>query len=137
MILMGRLVRDPEISWTRSADSKKYAKYTLAVNRRFKKQGQPDADFIPCIAWGSAAEFAEKFMKKSGMFSVVGHLQISSWDDNEGKKRWDTTVVVEEHYFAESKAAAEGRNGAGKKSGSAPDGFYPIDESIEDDDLPF
>lgn len=134
---MGRLVRDPEIAWTRSADSKKYAKYTLAVNRRFKKQGQPDADFIPCIVWGSAAEFAEKFMKKGGMFSVVGHLQISSWDDNEGKKRWDTTVVVEEDYFAESKAAAEGRSGAGKQSGSAPDGFYPIDESIEDDDLPF
>lgn len=134
---MGRLVHDPEISWTRSADSKKYAKYTLAANRRFKKQGQPDADFIPCIAWGSAAEFAEKFMKKGGMFSVVGHLQISSWDDNEGKKRWDTTVVVEEHYFAESKAAAEGRSGAGKQSGSAPEGFYPIDESVEDDDLPF
>lgn len=134
---MGRLVRDPEISWTRSADSKKYAKYTLAVNRRFKKQGYPDADFIPCIAWGSAAEFAEKFMKKGGMFSVVGHLQISSWDDNEGKKSWNTTVVVEEHYFAESKAAAEGRSGEGKQNGAAPDGFYPIDESIEDDDLPF
>ena len=135
---MGRLTDDPKIDWTRSVDnSKKYATYTLAVNRRYKKQGQPDADFIPCIAWGSAAEFAEKFMKKGGMFSVVGHLQISSWDDNEGKKRWDTTVVVEEDYFAESKAAAEGRSGAGKQSGSAPDGFYPIDESIEDDDLPF
>lgn len=150
-------MRDPEINWTRSEDSKKYAKYTLAVNRRFKKQGQPDADFIPCIAWGAMAEFAEKFMKKGGMFSVVGHLNVSSWDDNEGKKRWNTTVVVEEHYFAESKGctpkkdgdaaggfaeqsaeqSAEGRSGAGKQNGSAPDGFYPIDESIEDDDLPF
>lgn len=134
---MGRLTKDPKIEWTRSEDSKKYAEYTLAVNRRFKKQGQPDADFIPCIAWGAMAEFAEKYMKKGGMFAVVGRLNVRSWDDNAGKKHWITTVVVEEHHFAESKAAAESRSGAEKQGENVPEGFYPIDESIEDNDLPF
>ena len=64
VILMGRLTDDPKIEWTRSENSKKYATYTLAVNRRYKKQGQPDADFINCIAWNFNAEFAEKYMKK-------------------------------------------------------------------------
>ena len=64
VILMGRLTSDPKMEWTRSEDSKQYATYTLAVNRRFKKNGQADTDFISCIAWGAMAEFAEKFMKK-------------------------------------------------------------------------
>ena len=165
VILMGRLTRDPEIAWTRSEDSKQYATYTLAVNRRFKKNGQADADFISCIAWGAMAEFAEKFMKKGTMFAVEGRLNVRSWDDAEGKKHWTTTVVVENCYFtgctpkkdgdteggfakqraeqgkkdaeskpAQSKPAAQ----TGKQMGLAEqEGFYPIDETIEDDDLPF
>lgn len=85
VILMGRLTRNPDIAWTRSADSKQYASYTLAVNRRFKRNGEQEADFIPCIAWGAMAEFAEKYMKKGAMFSVIGRLYVRSWDDAEGK----------------------------------------------------
>ena len=86
VILMGRLTSDPKMDWTRSEDSKQYATYTLAVNRRFKKNGQADTDFISCIAWGAMAEFAEKFMKKGVMFAVEGWLNVRSWDDAEGKK---------------------------------------------------
>ena len=134
-IFMGRLTADPKIEWTRSENSKKYATYTLAVNRRFKRDGQPDADFINFIAWGYNAEFAEKFMKKGVMFEVVGRLNISSWEDNEGKKHWKTIVVVDESYFTGDKGAAG--NSGERQTGPSQDGFYPIDDSVEDDDLPF
>lgn len=134
-IFMGRLTADPKIEWTRSENSKKYATYTLAVNRRFKRDGKPDADFINCIAWGFNAEFAEKYMKKGVMFEVVGRLNIDSWDDNEGKKHWKTVVIVDESYFTGDKGAAG--SGGEKQTGPSQDGFYPIDESVEDDDLPF
>ena len=148
---MGRLTDDPKIEWTRSENSKKYATYTLAVNRRYKKQGQPrggsgassgyssgaaqtDADFINCIAWGFNAEFAEKYMKRGVMFQVVGRLNISSWEDNGGKKHWKTVVIVDESYFTGDKGKGSSNE---KQTGPVQDGFYPIDESVEDDDLPF
>lgn len=145
VILMGRLTSDPKMDWTRSEDSKQYATYTLAVNRRFKKNGQADTDFISCIAWGAMAEFAEKFMKKGAMFAVEGRLNVRSWDDAEGKKHWTTTVVVENCYFMGSKGDAESKPAqskpaaqTGKQMGLAEqEGFYPIEESVEDDDLPF
>ena len=135
VILMGRLTADPKIEWTRSENSKKYATYTLAVNRRFKREGQPDADFVNCIAWGYNAEFAEKFMKKGVLFEVVGRLNISNWEDNEGKKHWKTVVIVDESYFTGDKGASG--SGGERQTGPSQDGFYPIDESVEDDDLPF
>ena len=144
VILMGRLTSDPKMDWTRSEDSKQYATYTLAVNRRFKKNGQADADFISCIAWGAMAEFAEKFMKKGAMFAVEGRLNVRSWE-KDGERRWTTTVVVENCYFAGSKRDAESKPAqskpaaqTGKQMGLAEqEGFYPIDETVEDDDLPF
>ena len=149
VILMGRLVKDPEVRYSNSAEPLAVARYTLAVNRRFKRQGEPEADFIGCVAFGKSGEFAEKYFKKGQMVSIVGRLQVRSWDDQEGKKRWSTDVVVEEQYFAESKSSFEAhRNavppapeksmpGIDNTTGASNDGFYPIDESIEDDDLPF
>ena len=145
VILMGRLTRDPEIRYSQGAEPMAVARYTLAVNRRFKRQGDADADFINCVAFGRNAEFAEKFLRKGQMIGVVGRLQVRAWDDNSGQRRWSTDVVVEEHYFAESKNASEsyrnsqqtGNFNAPKKSKDIPDDFYPIDESIEDEDLPF
>ena len=133
---MGRLVRDPEVRYSQGPEPIAVARYTLAVNRRFKRQGEQDADFIGCVAFGKAGEFAEKYFKKGQMLSVIGRLQVRKWDKH-GETRWSTDVVVEEQYFAESKAAAEGRSGGEKHTGPSQDGFYPIDESIEDDDLPF
>ena len=149
VILMGRLTREPEVRYSQRAEPLAIARYTLAVNRRFKRQGDPEADFINCVAFGKAGEFAEKYFKKGQLVSVVGRLQVRSWEDNEGKKRWSTDVIVEEQYFAESKkesgeskpAAEQSRPTAAqsaKQMGLADSpGFYPIDETIEDDDLPF
>ena len=150
---MGRLVRNPEVRYSSEPEQIAVTRYTLAVNRRFKRQGEQDADFIQCVAFGKDGEFAEKYFKKGQMVSVIGRLQVRKWDDH-GTTRWSTDVVVEEQYFAESKASYESRGAAGNtSSGQKPsaaanesgqqmdlsesDGLYPIDESIEDDDLPF
>ena len=157
VILMGRLARDPEVRYSQGATPVAVARYTLAVSRRFKRDGEPEADFIQCVAFGKGGEFVERFFRKGQMVSVVGRLQVRSWDDKDGTKRWSTEVVTEEHYFAESKASFEGRTAsqpfnampndmiytqpqqqaAPKNSAPAGDGFYPIDEGIDDDDLPF
>ncbi len=136
VILMGRLTREPEVRYSQGAEPLAVARYTLAVNRRFKRKDEPEADFIPCVAFGQSGEFAEKYFRKGQLVSIVGRLQVRSWEDNEGKKRWTTEVIVEEQYFAESKKNSNAA--APKEGGQAPaDGFYPIDESVEDDDLPF
>ena len=136
VILMGRLTKDPEVRYTQSAEPMAIARYTLAVNKRFKKQGEADADFIPCVAFGKQGEFAEKYLAKGRQVAVVGRLQVRNWEDNEGKKRTTTEVVVEEHYFAESKSDKADKPQS-KKQDSDTDGFYPIDDNVEDEDLPF
>lgn len=136
-ILMGRLVRDPEIRYSQGTNPVAIANYTLAVNRRFKQQGQPDADFINIVAIGKNGEFAERWLHKGDMIQVVGRIQVRSWDDKEGKKRWATEVVAEEHYFCGGKSD-NSKQGNSQPDASAPnDGFYPINESAEEDDLPF
>jgi len=138
VILLGRLTKDPEVRYSQGAEPLAIARYSLAVNKRFKKQGEPDADFIPCVAFGKNAEFAEKYLHKGQQINVVGRLQVRSWDDNEGKKRITTEVVVEEQYFAESKEKTLSEAVKEKRASKPEDnGFYPIDESIEDDMLPF
>ncbi|WP_418405471.1 single-stranded DNA-binding protein [Anaerotignum faecicola] len=154
VILMGRLAREPEVRYSQGTEPLAIARYTLAVNRRFKRQGEPEADFINCVAFGKTGEFAEKYFKKGQMVSVVGRLQVRSWEDKEGKKHWTTEVIIEEQYFAEGKHDSEKNGGSkpapeqnrpvaapnkpAKQMGLAEqEGFYPIDESVEDDDLPF
>ena len=142
VILMGRLTKDPEVRYTQGDKPLAVARYTLAVNRRFKRQGEQEADFIGCVAFGRDGEFAEKYFKKGQMVSIVGRLQVRSWDDSEGKRHWTTEVVIEEQHFAESKASFESNRSAAPaapapKQSASSEGFYPIDESVEDDDLPF
>ena len=151
VILMGRLTRSPEVRYSQGAEPVAVARYTLAVNRRFKRKDEPEADFIPCVALGESGEFAEKYFRKGQLVGVIGRLQVRSWEDKEGKKHWTTEVIIEEQHFAESKkdsgegkaAAAQSRpatapNKPAKQMGLAEqEGFYPIDESVEDDDLPF
>lgn len=79
------------------------ARFSLAVNRRFKRQGEPDADFFNCTAFGKTGEFVEKYMKKGGQFGIVGRLQNRSWEDQNGQKRYATDIIVEEIYFAGGK----------------------------------
>lgn len=136
VILMGRLTKDPEVRYSQGAEPLAIARYSLAVNKRFKKQGEADADFIPCVAFGKQGEFAEKYLAKGRQIAVIGRLQVRNWEDNEGKKRVTTEVVVEEHYFAESKSEKADKPQS-KKQDSDAEGFYPIDDSVEDEDLPF
>ena len=138
VILMGRLTRSPEVRYSQSSEPVAVARYTLAVNRRFKRKDEPEADFIPCVALGKSGEFAEKHFRKGQLVGVIGRLQVRSWEDKEGKKHWTTEVIIEEQHFAESKKDSGEGKAATKESGqAAADGFYPIDESVEDDDLPF
>ena len=134
VILMGRLIRDPEVRYTQGAEPMAIARYSLAVERRFKREGEPKADFIPCVAFGKQGEFAERYFRKGQLVSVAGRLQVRNWEDNEGKKRVTTEVVIEEQYFTESKKDDQGTV---KEKNTAPEGFSPIDEDIEDLDLPF
>lgn len=136
VILMGRLTRDPEVRYSQGAEPKAIARYSLAVNRRFKRQGEQDADFIPCVAFGKQGEFAEKYLSKGRLIAVSGRLQVRNWDDNNGNKRTTIEVVVEEQYFAESKKS-NAENGRKRENDGIGEGFYPIDDSVEDDDLPF
>ena len=138
VILMGRLVREPEVIYSKSDSPVAIARYTLAVARRFKKEGEPEADFINCVAFGKSGEFVEKFFRKGQMVSVVGRLQVRSWDDKDGTKRWNTEVVTEEHYFAESKKTESytAQPETQKQPEQKESGFYPI-EGIDDEDLPF
>lgn len=130
VILMGRLTKDPEVRYTQGGEPKAIAKYTLAVSKRFKKAGEPDADFIGCVAFGKSGEFVEKYFRKGQMVSVIGKLQVRSWDDQNGQKRWSTEVVVEEQYFAENK------NNVGNSSSLENDIDF-VETTGNDDDLPF
>jgi single-strand DNA-binding protein len=120
VILIGRLTRDPEMRYTQSAEPLAIARYSLAVDRRFAKRDDPNAqtaDFINCTAFGKAAEFAERFLKKGMQIAVVGRITTSSWDDPQtGQKRYGTEVTVEEQEFTESKAAFEQRQRAQQTS---------------------
>lgn len=140
VILMGRLTRDPEVRYSQGENSLAIARFTLAVDRRFKRQGEQDADFISCVAFGKTAEFAEKYLKQGTKIAVTGRIQTGSYTNKEGQKVYTTEVVVEETEFAESKSTS-GESGYQNTSRPAPteaigDGFMNIPDGI-DEELPF
>ncbi len=143
VILMGRLTRDPEIRYGRSDNSLAIAKFNLAVDRRFKRDGEPDADFIYCTAFGKLAEFAEKYLHQGIKIVVVGRIQTGSYTNQEGQRVYTTDVILEEIEFAESKAASERyqQQNPGQVSQPNPedavgDGFMNIPDELEEE-LPF
>lgn len=107
-ILMGRLTRDPEVRYSAGDNSTAVARYTLAVNRRFKRDNEPTADFVPCVAFGKAAEFAEKWFRQGMQVAISGRIQTGSYTNREGRKIYTTEVVLEEQEFAESKRDGNG-----------------------------
>lgn len=110
-ILMGRLVRDPELRTTQNGVS--VVSFTLAVDRRFKNaQGERETDFIPCVAWRTTAEFVAKWFAQGQRMAVVGSIQPRSWDDDQGNKRYTTEVIVDEAYFADSKKSDDYSGGS-------------------------
>ena len=111
-VLLGRLVRDPEMRFTQGNNTA-VCSFSLAVNRRFKQEGQPDADFINVVAWAKTAEFVGKYFTKGQQVGVVGRIQTRNYDDKEGKKIFVTEVVAEEVYFADSKKEPNATTSAG------------------------
>ena len=141
--LMGRLTRDPDVRYSQGAEPMCIARYTLAVDRRGKKQdGQQTADFISCVAFGKSGEFVEKYLHKGVKICVSGRIQTGSYTKQDGTKVYTTDVVVEEHEFAESKAANDTAQNYStptpQNSGTsaAVDGFMSIPDGI-DEELPF
>ena len=140
VILMGRLTRNPEVRYSQGEKATCVAKYTLAVNRRFHREGEQDADFINCVAFGKQGEFAEKYLKQGTKIVISGRIQTDSYTNRDGVKVYTTDVVIEEQEFAESKKAAETsstpQNTQGVKSNPEDDGFMTIPEGVEEE-LPF
>ena len=146
VILMGRLTRDPEVRYSQGDAATAVGRYTLAVDRRFRRDGeQQTADFINCVAFGRAAEFAEKYLRQGTKVVVTGRIQTGSYTNRDGVKVYTTDVVVEDQEFAESKNASGQNEGGFGNSYSAParqtnnsfsDGFMNIPDGI-DEELPF
>ena len=145
VILMGRLTRDPEVRYSAGENALAIARYTLAVDRRFRRDGEASADFISCVSFGRTAEFAEKYFRQGLKIAVTGRIQTGSYTNREGQKVYTTEVVVEDQEFAESKAASQA-GGSSYASAPAParpapsaasgDGFMNIPDGI-DEELPF
>lgn len=105
VILMGRLTRDPDVRYTTGENPLAIARYTLAVDRRFHKDGEATADFISCVVFGRAAEFTEKYFRQGLKITISGRIQTGSYTNREGQKVYTTEIVVEEQEFAESKSS--------------------------------
>ena len=142
VILMGRLTRDPEVRYSQGENPLAIARYTLAVDRRFRRDGEQSADFIQCVAFGRQAEHAERYYRQGLKVVVSGRIQTGSYTNRDGVKVYTTEVVVEEQEFAESKASSAA-NAGGFQSAPAPapsapagDGFMNIPDGI-DEELPF
>ncbi len=149
VILVGRLTRDPEVRYSAGEGSMAIARYSLAVDRRGRRDNnggdQPTADFINIVAFGRDGEFAEKYLRKGNRILVEGHIQTGSYTNKEGQKVYTTDVVVERHEFVDSKSSSQSSGGdafipasAGEASGSSDsgDGFMNIPDGIEEE-LPF
>ena len=152
VILMGRLTRDPEVRYSQGASQTAVARFSVAVDRRFKREGEPDADFFNCTAFGKQAEFIERYLHKGTKIVLSGRIQNDNYTNKDGQMVYSVRVMVDEVEFAESKNASSqndgfgggngGYNNGGFGGGSAPaasgagDGFMNIPDGI-DEELPF
>ena len=145
VVLVGRLTRDPEVRYSQGNNATAVARYTVAVDRRFKRDGEPTADFIPCVVFGRSAEFAEKYFRQGMRVLVSGRLQTGSYVNKDGQRVYTTEVILDDQEFADSKGAASEMGGYAQAAPSqrpAPtsaigDGFMNIPDGVEDEGLPF
>lgn len=142
VILVGRLTRDPEVRYSTAGDNQlAIARYTLAVDRRFRRDGEQTADFIRCVSFGRTAEFAEKYFRQGTKIVAEGRIQTGSYQDKDGKTVYTTEVVVENQEFAESKGSSDVggfvQPQAVEPTAPAGDGFMNIPDSVDDSGLPF
>lgn len=142
VILMGRLTRDPEVRYSQGSSQTTVSRFSIAVDRRFKRDGDPDADFFNCTAFGKQAEFVERYLHKGTKILLVGHIQNDNYTNKDGQQVYSVQVLAEEIEFAESKNASGENNGfqGGNQSKPEPsgagDGFMNIPDGI-DEELPF
>ena len=137
VILMGRLTRDPEVSSSTTGTT--FARYSIAVDRRFKRDGEPDADFFNCTSFGKQAEFVERYLKKGTKVVVSGRLQNNNYTNKEGQKVYEVRIMVEDIEFAESKnASTDGSFSGSSSSGSSNGGndFLNVPDGLVEE-LPF
>lgn len=148
VVLVGRLTRNPEVRYSQGEKPTAVARYTLAVDRRIKREGSPTADFIPCVVIGKSAEFAEKYFRQGMRVAISGNIQTGSYTNKDGVKVYTTEVYVEEQEFAESRsehssgsAPAQSQNAPTQTATPAQpadaNGFMNIPDGIDDEDLPF
>jgi len=161
VLLMGRLTRDPEVRYGQGGSQTAVARFSIAVDRRFKREGEPDADFFNCTAFGKQAEFVERYLHKGIKMVVIGRIQNDNYTNRDGQQVYSVRVMVDELEFAESKNASggsgdsfggsgfgggsRGGNGGGYGASGAPapapgsigDGFMNIPDGVDDNDLPF
>lgn len=136
VIMMGRLTRDPEVRYSQGANQTAVGRFSIAVDRRFKREGEPDADFFNCTAFGKQAEFVEKYLHKGTKIVVCGRIQNDNYTNKDGQMVYSVRLMVEEIEFAESKNAANAGAPAENNTASDSNGFMNIPEGIEED-LPF
>ena len=134
VILVGRLTRDPEVRYSQGREALAVGRFTIAVDRKYKREGEPAADFIPCKVFGKPAEFAEKYFRQGMRISISGRVQTGSYTNRDGHKVYTTEVVVEELEFAESKR--ESQQGQQAPPECAGNGFMNIPDGV-DEELPF
>ena len=134
VIEIGRLTKDPEIRYSQGTNTTCVARYTLAVDRKFKQEGQPNADFINCIAFGKLGEFAEKYLHKGIKIAVTGRIQTGSYKNKDGNTVYTTDVVVEEQEFCESKSQS---NSQPQPAPSNDNSWLSIPDNLDDSSLPF
>ena len=144
-VLVGRLTRDPEVRYSQGDNATAVARYTVAIDRRFKRDNEPTADFIPCVVFGRSAEFAEKYFRQGMRVAVAGRIQTGSYTNKDGVRVYTTEVIVEEQEFAQNKDEHTVAPNSFQPSAPAPapaqnadagDGFMNIPDGIEEE-LPF
>lgn len=148
VIMMGRLTRDPEVRYSQGANATAVARYSIAVDRRFRRDGEPEADFFNCTVFGRGAEFAEKYLKQGTKIVITGRVENDNYTNKDGQKVYGTRILVEEQEFAESKNASAGHSGnsfggnsfgnsnSAPSASSAGEGFMNIPDGV-DEELPF
>ena len=138
VIMMGRLTRDPEIRYSQNGESLAIARYSIAVDRRIKREGEPTADFFNCTSFGKQAEFVERYLQKGTKVVLSGRLQNDNYTNKDGQAVYATRIIVEDIEFAESKSSNTQNNGdAAPNAGAGTmDGFMNIPDGI-DEELPF
>lgn len=138
IILMGRLTRDPEIRYSQGANPTAIARFSLAVDRRYKRESGPTADFFNCTAFGKQAEFVERYLKQGTKILLTGRMENNDYTNRDGVKVHSYQVTVESMEFAESKRSTEeAQEERRRREQPDADGFYPVPEALDDDDLPF